>query len=278
MTAREALAEAVRRLKQAGVPDAQSDARKLLIAAAKVRHFHDVDLDLPLDDRKPSTFEGMVAKREARVPMSQILGQREFYGRVFKVNSDVLDPRPDTETLIEVALRAPFERVLDLGTGTSAILTTLLKERPDATGVGTDVSLAALAIADENVGRLGVKKRCELVRSDWFKSVEGKFDLIVSNPPYIALSEMDGLQPEVRDYEPHIALTDGSDGLSCYRSIIEGYDRFLLPGGRLIVEVGPTQAVAVGALMSENKLGNIEVFQDLDGRERVVVGRKSSIS
>ena len=249
MIAQEVLRAAVAKLANAGVANAQGDARKLIIQATSSRHFHDISLGEPLDPSAEERFQAYVDQRAERKPMSHILGTREFYGRSFKVNSDVLDPRPDTETLIEIALRLPFERVLDLGTGSGAILATLLKECPNASGIGTDISLSALAVADENIAVLGLKSRSDLMRSDWYERVEGQFDLIVSNPPYIGLSEMDDLQPEVRDHEPTIALTDGDDGLSCYRKIIEGHDAFLKEGGRIVVEIGPTQAAALSGFM-----------------------------
>jgi len=273
--AREVLRAAVAKLADAGVTEAQGDVRKLIIEATSSRHFHDISLGEPLERSAEERFLSYVDKRADRKPMSHILGTREFYGRPFKVTSDVLDPRPDTETLVEIALRSPFNRVLDLGTGSGAILATLLKERPNASGIGTDVSLSALAVADDNISMLGLKSRSQLVRSDWYERVEGQFDLIVSNPPYIALSEMDGLQPEVRDHEPTVALTDGADGLTCYRKIIEGHDAFLKEGGRIIVEIGPTQAAAVSGFMSEQHLKGIQVLSDIDGRDRVVVGHKS---
>lgn len=274
MTGREALASATERLQAAGVPDAVNDARRLLQNAMRASQFVLINLDDKLSGVQLSLFQDVLNRREARVPMSHITGNREFYGRTFRVSSAVLDPRPDTETLIDVALRQPFERVLDLGTGSGCILATLLAERPNATGVGTDLSASALKVAEQNISELQLNERAKLIESDWFAKVDGSFDLIVSNPPYIALDEMEGLQPEVQNHEPRLALTDEGDGLSCYRAIISETGPYLSAGGRIVVEIGPTQGEAVSALMVDADFDQIEIIQDLDGRDRVVVGHK----
>ena len=274
MTGREALATATERLRAAGVPDAVNDARRLLQNAMDAPQFVLIDLDREMAGAQLSMFQDALNRREARVPMSHITGQREFYGRTFRVSSAVLDPRPDSETLIEVALRQPFERVLDLGTGSGCILATLLAERPNATGVGTDLSASALKVAEQNISELQLNERAKLIESDWLAKVDGSFDLIVSNPPYIALDEMEGLQPEVQNHEPRMALTDEGDGMSCYRAIISETGSYLSAGGRVVVEIAPTQGVATSALMTEADLDQTEVIQDLDGRDRVVVGHK----
>jgi release factor glutamine methyltransferase len=167
-----------------------------------------------------------------------------------------------------------YAKILDLGTGSGAILVTLLAERPLAHGLGTDISLAALAVARTNAESHGLAGRAKLQRSDWFDTIEGRFDLIVSNPPYIAAQEMPGLAPEVRLWEPEMALTDQADGLSAYRQITAGAPARLLSGGGLIVEIGATQAQAVSALFRAAGLEEVRVHPDLDGRDRVVSGRK----
>lgn len=206
--------------------------------------------------------------------MSHILGLREFYGRTFRVTSDVLDPRPDTETLIEVSLSQPFQTVLDLGTGSRCILATLLSERPSATGVATDLSVNALGLARKNLDEMGLSNRASVIQGSWFATVDGKFDFIASNPPYIAAAEMRELEPEVRIHEPRMALTDEADGLECYRDITAGCIEHLTVGGRLVVEIGPTQAGAVIDLFVQAGLTSVAVQQDLDGRDRVVSGAK----
>jgi release factor glutamine methyltransferase len=171
-------------------------------------------------------------------------------------------------------LREPFADDLDLCTGSGAIILTLLAERPQAVGIATDLSEAALRIAAENAASLGVAPRVQFEVSDWFSAVGGEFDLIVSNPPYIAADEMAGLQKEVRLYEPRMALTDEADGLSAYRKITSAAPAHLRAGGRLLVEIGPTQGQAVAAMMENAGLEDIRVIPDLDGRDRVVVARK----
>jgi release factor glutamine methyltransferase len=271
------MAAAAARLRAAGVQDPARDARVLLAHAARIEASR-ITLIAP-EDLAPEVaerYEQLIALRAVRVPVSHLLGEREFYGRRFKVSKDVLDPRPETETLIEAALAEPFERVLDLGLGSGCILVTLLAETPRATGLGVDLSEAACLQASANAVLHRVEARLDIQQSDWFSNVTGSFDLIVSNPPYIALEEMAGLSPEVRQHEPDMALTDGGDGLAAYRAIAAGVRDHLLPGGRLCLEIGPTQGAAVAAMMQEAGLSDIAVLPDLDGRDRVVFARNGS--
>ncbi|MEX5729188.1 release factor glutamine methyltransferase [Rhodovulum iodosum] len=270
MTAAEALAAAVRRLRAAGVPDAPRDARRLLAhAAGAAPERLTLILPEPLSDGAAARFDAAIARRAGREPVSHIIGTRAFYGRSFRVTGDVLDPRPETETLVEQSLAEPFSTVLDLGTGSGCILLTLLAERPGATGLGTDISEAALAIARDNAARLGVSG-ARFAQSEWFTAVAGQFDLIVSNPPYIAAAEMSGLAPETRDWEPHLALTPGGDGLAAYRALAAGVAAHLSPGGRCLVEVGAGQGAAVASLFRRAGLDAVAVHPDLDSRDRVV--------
>jgi release factor glutamine methyltransferase len=278
-TAAQAMAAATARLRAAGVSDPARDARLLLahaarIDAARVTLIAPEDLSPEIGER----YEKLIALRAVRVPVSHLVGERAFFGRTFKVSRDVLDPRPETETLIEAALGEPFKRFLDLGTGSGIILVTLLAETPDATGVGVDISEAACLQASANAVMHNVAARAHVHLSDWFSDVAGQFDLIVSNPPYIAADEMPGLAEEVRRHEPHLALTDGGDGLGAYRQIVRGAPASLQPGGRLMVEIGPTQGAAVSALMQAAGMDGVRVLTDLDGRDRVVVARKPPIS
>jgi release factor glutamine methyltransferase len=264
------LRAATARLRDAGVPDPARDARRLLAAALQVETGR---LTVMAQDPVPALtgpFDRWIAARACRQPVAQILGGREFYGRWIMVTPDVLDPRPETETLVELALSQPFSTVLDLGTGSGCILMTLLAERPEARGAGTDISPAALAVADRNAQILAVTDRVRLLRSDWFAAVEGRFDLIVSNPPYIAADEMDDLAPEVRQHEPRQALTDDGDGLAAYRAIARDAGRHLAPGGRLLVEIGPTQGDEVAAIFHSAGLEEVARHPDLDGRTRVI--------
>ena len=275
-TAAQAMVAATHRLRAAGVADPARDARVLLAHAARIEASR-VTLIAP-EDLAPDIaerYDQLIALRAVRVPVSHLIGEREFYGRRFKVSGEVLDPRPETEILIEAALATPYERVLDLGVGSGCILVTLLAERNRATGLGVDLSEAACLQASANAVLHRVTDRVDIKQSNWFDAVEGQFDLIVSNPPYIALSEMDDLSREVREHEPSIALTDGADGLECYRAIAPRAAEFLVPGGRIMVEIGPTQGAAVMALFSENGLIGARVIPDLDGRDRVVVAQRS---
>jgi len=269
MTGAEALALAIARLRDAEIPDASRDARRLLSHALEIDPGR---LTLVLPDALPAAagerLDRALARRIARQPVSHITGRRAFYGREFRVTGDVLDPRPETETLIAAALGAPFSTVLDLGTGSGCILLTLLAERPGATGLGSDASAAALAIARDNAGRLGICG-ADFVRADWFDGVAGRFDLVVSNPPYIAQAEMPGLAPELA-HEPQGALTDGADGLTAYRAIARGARAHLAPGGRLLVEIGATQGAAVAEIFRASGLEIRAIHPDLDLRERVV--------
>lgn len=262
---------ATRRLTAAGVPDAARDARKLFSHATGTASSRlTITLPEPVCEKVAARYETLIQRRLAREPVSHLIGSRAFYGRDFEVTPDVLDPRPDTETLVEVALRSNFKRVVDLGTGSGCILVTLMAEVPEATGIGVDLSEAALAVAQRNAQVHDVARRVEFRVADWLDGIDGPFDLIVSNPPYIALDEMAGLSPEVVLWEPEMALTDGADGLTHYRRIIAQALPLLLPSGRLIFEIGPTQGAAVAQLMRDVGLRHVTIIPDLDGRDRVV--------
>ena len=248
------LASAVKRLEAAGVPGAARDVRLLWAHAGQ----------------NEAKFDELIARREKREPVSHLIGRRAFYEHEFEVTRDVLDPRPETELLVLEALAHPFERVLDLGTGSGCILLSLLAARDAATGVGVDASEQALIVARRNANALQLQQRCHLFQSDWFTNVTGRFDLIVSNPPYITAEEMDELSPEVRQFEPHFALTDGADGLTAYRAILERAREFLKPGGRLLFEIGASQGARVRELMEKAGFAEVNVLIDLDSRDRVV--------
>ena len=279
LTAAQAMAAAAARLRAAGVDDPGRDARILLAHAARIEAAR-VTLIAP-EELAPDIaerYEQLIALRAVRIPVSHLLGEREFYGRRFKISAEVLDPRPETEVLIEAALAEPYERLLDLGTGSGCILVTLLSERQGATAVGVDLSEAACLQASANAVMHRVHERAQIICSDWFDKVEGQYDLIVSNPPYIAQDEIDGLADEVRRHEPIMALSDGGDGLQAYRAIAASVMAHLVPGGRLVLEIGPTQAPAVMALMAQTGLKGLRVVPDLDGRARVVVGHKGPVA
>ena len=275
MTAAEALRLAVAPLAAAGVEDPARDARVLLAHALGIASDR-LTLHLPDEMTEPQAraYEAALVARAARQPVAQITGRRLFWGLPFRVTRDTLDPRPDTEALVAEALSQPFVKLLDLGTGTGCILLACLKGMPMARGVGVDISPAALEVAQGNARDLGLEGRAKFVASDWFGAVEGTFDLIVSNPPYIAADEMAGLAPEVRDWEPHLALTPGGDGLEPYRIIARGAGARLMPGGRLLVEIGPSQGAAVAELFRAAGFDQLQVLPDMDGRDRVVAAVK----
>ncbi|MBL4917868.1 peptide chain release factor N(5)-glutamine methyltransferase [Szabonella alba] len=267
------LAGAVSTLRAAGVDGAARDARLLLAHARGIAPDRMIlEMEGAADPAVADRFQALVARRAAREPLSHLTGRRAFWGRDFTVGPEVLDPRPETETLIAAALARPFHRVLDLGTGSGAILVTLLADRPEATGLGVDLSPDALAIASRNANGLGVADRAAFALSDWYAGVTGTFDLIVSNPPYITACEMADLSPEVRNWEPHLALTPGGDGLDAYRAIAPGLGRHLAPGGRVLLEIGPAQGRAVADLLRAAGMQKITILPDLDGRDRVVAG------
>lgn len=271
MTGAEALRDALPRLQAAGVEGAARDLRLLLAFAIGIPADRlTLVLQDPLSDPAIARFDAAVAARVARQPVSQIVGGRQFWGRWFRITPDVLDPRPETETLIAAALGGAFSRVLDLGTGSGAILITLLAERPLATGVGVDLSRQALSVAAGNAAALAVAERAVFQHSDWLRDVRGRFDLVVANPPYIAEDEMPGLSPEVRGWEPLLALTPGGDGLEAYRRILRDIGSVLAPSGRLLLETGALQGAAVAALCRGAGLQAVTVLQDMDGRDRVI--------
>jgi release factor glutamine methyltransferase len=224
-------------------------------------------------------LEAFVARREAREPISQILGRKGFWTLMLNVGPGVLTPRPETETLIDVALaQFPPERafgLLDLGVGSGAIALAILAERPLARGLGVDVSEDALAVARDNAAQLGLAGRLALLRGDWtFGLGDAAFDLVVANPPYIPSAQIDTLEPEVRDHEPRLALDGGPDGLDAYRVLAPEILRVLRPGGVFAVEIGPGQGQAVRALFLAAGAERLAIHPDLGGRERVVAGFK----
>lgn len=247
------------------------DARLLLQAAANVSHEDIIaEPDRILSAQALAGFEAFVMRRLAHEPVSRILGARDFYGRSFRLTPDVLDPRPDTETLIDAALTLIGARscLLDLGTGSGIIAITLLAERPGTTGLATDLSPEALAVARSNAERHGVLSRLQLRQGPWFAPVSGSFDLILSNPPYIPASDIPGLAADVRDFDPLAALSGGPDGLEAYRAIARHAAAHLNPDGHVLVEIGAGQADDVSALFAAAGFINAERFQDLGGHDR----------
>lgn len=277
-TWQDVMRDAALRLQAAGVEGAWRDTRLLLAHALGIEP---VDVIMrEMEDVEAvglTAFEAAVQRREAGEPVSRIRGWREFYGRRFRVTPDVLDPRPETELLVDVAIaRLPRDgRVLDLGVGSGCILLSVLAERSDASGVGVDISAAALEVAHVNTSALGLAARAEMIEGGWDVVLPGRFDLVLSNPPYIPAAEMAGLAREVVNHDPHLALTPGGDGLDPYRTILARVPDLLAPGGWIGFEFGLGQAPAVSDLMEGAGLEAVEVMCDLAGIERAAFGRMS---
>ena len=268
------LKQASQILVSSGVAGAQRDA-KLLMAFVLGFEPHQVALhrDAMLDVDQELAFMATIKQRASRVPISHILGYRDFFENRFILTPDVLDPRPETEQLVSHALCEDFEAVLDLGTGSGCILLSLLAKRPLAQGIGVDQSAKAIAVAKLNAQKMQLSTRVELLVSNWFSEVPTtKFDLIVSNPPYIHPNAMAALSAEVL-HEPELALTDHVDGLSHYRNIAKQAHNFLTPNGRLIFEIGFDQGDAVLKILAQQKFCDIVILSDLNHHPRVVACR-----
>lgn len=269
MTRGAALARARAALTAAGVADPAGDAAALLAhVTGQDRAAVALAPDVGLADADRTRFEQMIDARSNRQPVSQIIGQRAFWRHTFCVTPDTLDPRPESEVLVACAIACAPGRVLDLGTGTGALLLSILADLPAATGVATDASRAALVVASQNAARLGLADRADFAHGDWLAPVDGRFDVIVCNPPYIAADEFDTLAPEVTRWEPRAALTPEGDGLDAYRALAPGLGRHLSPGGRAFLEFGLGQEAAVRAILSAAGLGPVILHDDLSGRPR----------
>lgn len=271
-TVRDMLRQGIERLREAGVPDPGLDARLLLaevlgVDRGRLSILAGDAVSGPQGDR----FGDLIAQRGEFRPVSHILGRRAFWRDQFQVTDAVLDPRPETELIVELALSgAKPTRILDLGTGSGAILLSLLGELPAATGVGVDVSAEALAVAGANGEALGLGDRAQLVQSDWFEHVDGAFDLVVSNPPYIPDADVACLSRDVRQWEPRIALTPGDTGLEAYQRIAQELHLYLTPGGRALFEIGAEQGAAVSGIFAGAGYANVLLHQDINGRDRVI--------
>ncbi|MCB8823076.1 peptide chain release factor N(5)-glutamine methyltransferase [Microvirga rosea] len=280
-TRSEALAQLRKSLAEAGFETPALDARLLLLAA----------LDIPatelvmrpeniLTSAETEALASLVKRRLAHEPVARILGYREFWGLPFRLSAETLVPRPDTETLVETALRLLPDhrsslRIVDFGTGTGAILTALLHELPQALGIGIDLSEGAARTARENASLNGVGDRAFFAVSNWAAALRGPFDLIVSNPPYIASPIVDTLDREVREHDPRLALDGGPDGLGPYRVLIGEADRLLTPGGLMILEIGYDQAEPVSRLAADYALEVISLVHDLSNNPRCIALKRT---
>lgn len=276
----ENLRAAARRLADVGIDEAAEDARILLAHAADIpREVMVTEPRRPLTADALVRFESLLARRLAREPVSRILGIRAFHALELEITPATLDPRPDSEVVVEVALSLAGRSgrplvIADLGTGSGAIILALLGALPTARGIAVDISEEALAVAARNAARTGVAERLTLVSGRWLDNVPGPLDMVVSNPPYIRSADIATLEPEVRLFDPLLALDGGPDGLDAYRAIIAGAVNRLRPGGFVVLEVGYDQAEAVGRLCAAGGLRVIEGPQvagfDLEGHKRCV--------
>jgi len=275
MTAAELLTAAAGRLVEAGIENPRREARLLLNLALGI----DANARLPEREIAPADaalFETFVARRAGHEPYSRIAGRREFWSLDFALSPDTLDPRPDSETLIEAALERIADRaaplsVVDFGTGTGALLLALLSELPNATGIGVDISAGAVETARRNAAALGLSARARFVLGRWGEGLTTPADVIVTNPPYISAKDMSRLPPEVREFDPAAALDGGPDGLSAYRELALDLKRLLSESGIALCEIGAGQAPAVTAIMAASGLDLTGSRADLAGIERCLV-------
>lgn len=281
MTYREATAVGEKILNRAGIADAKTDAWLLLEMVCRIegnydfRSFYYLHMEEEVPEEQIHEYEITLKKRAEHVPLQYIVGETEFMGLKFKVNSSVLIPRQDTETLVEEAIKAvePGMRVLDLCTGSGCIIVGILHNVPDVTGMAVDISKQALNVAKENAKQNDVPVLFE--RSDLFDNVSGVYDVIVSNPPYIPTEVIAGLMPEVRDFEPMEALDGKEDGLYFYRRIVAECADYLAPGGWLLFEIGYDQGEAVSGMLRAAGFLDVAVIRDLAGNDRVVKGKRA---
>jgi release factor glutamine methyltransferase len=267
------------RLRQAGIEDAEADARLLIAHALGIDRAELIaNGERALSGDETKAIDALGERRLRHEPVARIFGIKEFWSLSLQVGPAVLVPRPETETVIEAALDAAVRdglrmeklRILDIGTGSGALLLALLSELPNAVGIGSDISAAALEVARANAERSGLAGRATFVACDIAAGLQGPFDLIVSNPPYVARGDIASLAPEVRDYDPALALDGGTDGLDGYRAIAADARRLLAPGGKLIVELGAGQEPAVRVLFTKAGLTAAAARDDLAGIPRAL--------
>ncbi len=265
--------DATVRLTTAGVDNSMLDARLLI---AEALHSDCAQLltqpDRILTPEEAARIESYINRRAAREPVARILGLREFWGLPFGLNESTLEPRPDSETLIDVALPFKPQTILDLGTGSGCLLLALLHELPQATGIGIDIAPRAIEQAQQNAARLELQHRASFHVGDWFTGIAEKFDLIISNPPYIVAAEISELMPEVRDHDPIMALDGGADGLDAYRHLIPQLSSHLNSNAHIVFEVGEGQAFMVRDLLQQSGFDTVNIHEDLAGVERSVCG------
>lgn len=283
LTVDEAVAGAAERLAEAGVATPRRDARLLLAAALECEPGWLLGWpDEPVTPGARARFDAMIGARVARKPVSRILGRRQFWSLSLAVTAHTLDPRPESETLVEAVLarlgdRYARLRLLDLGTGSGCLLLALLSELKNAFGVGVDRDREAIRVARENARAAAVAARTAFFAGDWAHALDGGFDVVVCNPPYVTDTEMAGLPPEVARYDPPLALRAGQDGLAAYRAVVPALPALLAPGGIAALEIGPGQAMPVQALLAAYGLRTEAPVRDLAGRPRCVCATQEQV-
>ena len=271
MKLREVLADNTIKLSRSGIEGAARDARILTAYALKIPISElSLKLDELVSEQIISELEKFILRRINREPISKILGKREFWGRSFSISENVLDPRADTETLIDFVIEKPVKSVLELGTGSGAIAVTLACEWKEVHLTAVDISEDAISMAKINAEKFNVQNKIHFLKSDWFESVRGSFDLIISNPPYIGLVEQDEIAAEVIKYDPEVALFAGRDGLEAYKRIIPKLANFLNPDGLVVLETGASQSNEVKKMMNEVGFIDAKIAKDLSGKDRLV--------
>ena len=268
------LADTAFKLSHSGIESAARDARVLTAYALEVPIS---DLSLKINDKVSaniiSKLEKLILRRINREPISKILGRREFWGRTFSINKNVLDPRGDTETLIDYVIEKPVKKVLELGTGSGVIAVTLACAWKEVQVTAVDISEDALLLAQINAEKFNVENKIQFLKSDWFENVEGIFDMIISNPPYIGWVEQDKISAEVKKYDPEIALFAGYDGFDAYKKIIPSLSKFLNKEGLVVLEIGASQSSQVKDIMNSSGFFDVEILKDLSGKERAVAAK-----
>ena len=274
MKLKKVLANTANKLSESGIEGAARDARILTAYALQLPIS---ELSLKIDEQVSEQIiyelEKLILRRIDREPVSKILGRREFWGRSFFINENVLDPRADTETLIDFVIEKPVKSVLELGTGSGAIAVTLACEWKEVYVTAVDISEEALSLAKTNAEKFNVQNKVHFLKSDWFETVKGSFDLIISNPPYIGLIEQDKISAEVLKYDPKISLFAGRDGLDAYKKIIPNLAKFLNPDGLVVLETGAYQSNQVKNMMNAVGFIDAKIVKDLSGKDRLVAAK-----
>ncbi len=274
MKLKKVLADTTIKLSESGIEGSARDARILTAYALQIPISElSLKINEQVSGKITSKLEKLILRRINREPISKILGRRDFWGRTFSINENVLDPRGDTETLIDFVIEKPVKSVLELGTGSGAIAITLACEWKEVHVTAVDISEDALLLAKLNAEKFNVQNKIHFLKSDWYDNVKGLFDLIISNPPYIGLAEQDELSAEVIKYDPEIALFAGRDGLDAYKKIIPNLPKFLKPDGFVALETGASQSNQVKKMMNAVGFIDAKIVKDLSGKDRLVAAK-----